>query len=135
MGMSIKNQIDSNKYFCLSSIDKSIMRQYGLKMTMSELKNKARKTLPYAEIFTGQTDAEGGQRRKTKIYRYEDFKEVLTTKNIIEELMLRNNLTQSEFAERFGYTKFQISRWLSEETRPSAMEYNRLLSEYEKETG
>ena len=51
------------------------MKNAGLTITAKELKEKARNAVPYAEIYTGQSKVLGF-RRKTKIYRYVDFKEV-----------------------------------------------------------
>lgn len=75
MGISVFNQVDSNKYFSISNIDKEKMKKYGLNMSIKQLRDKARKTVPYMEVHTGQSD-DKGYRRKTKIYRYEDFKAV-----------------------------------------------------------
>lgn len=75
MGLSVFSQCDTRKYFSISTIKKSQMEKYGINMSVENLKNLARKSLPYAEIHTGQSKAIGF-RRITKIYRYEDFVEV-----------------------------------------------------------
>ena len=74
MGISVFNECDTRKYFSISTIDKKQMQRNGLNMTIKELQERAKKTVPYAEILTGQSKVLGF-RRRTKIYRYEDFKE------------------------------------------------------------
>lgn len=74
MGLSVFSQCDTKKYFSISTIEKSKMEQYGINMSVENLKKLARNSLPYAEIHTGQSKAIG-YRRITKIYRYEDFTE------------------------------------------------------------
>lgn len=73
MGMSVLSQVDSDKYFSLSTIDRKKMAKNGLNMTIKQLRELARKSPPYTEILTGQS-RDMGYRQKTKIYRYEDFK-------------------------------------------------------------
>ena len=75
MGVSVYSECDTRKYFSISRIDLKAMRDAGLNITAKELKEKARKSVPYAEIYTGQSKTMGF-RQKTKIYRYIDFKEV-----------------------------------------------------------
>lgn len=74
MGMSVWSQCDTRKYFSISTIEKKRMDEYGLNMTIQELRNRAVASPPYAEVLTGQSKVLG-YRRKTKIYRYEDFVE------------------------------------------------------------
>lgn len=50
------------------------MEKYGINMTIQKLREKAIASPPFAEILTGQSKLIG-MRRKTKIYRYEDFVE------------------------------------------------------------
>lgn len=76
MGLSVWNQVDNEKFFSISTIDKKVMQKHGLKMTVTQLRELARKTPPHAEIYTGQSKLIG-QRRLTKIYRYQDFKELV----------------------------------------------------------
>ncbi len=73
MGLSVWNQVDNDKYFSLSTIDKKVMQKHGLNMTIKALRDLARKTPPHAEIYTGQSKLIGW-RKATKIWRYEDFK-------------------------------------------------------------
>lgn len=75
MGASVFSEVDTNKYFSISTITREKMAKNGLKMTVSQLKELARKAVPVAEILTGQS-REAGYRRKTKIYKYEDFKNI-----------------------------------------------------------
>lgn len=75
MGFSVFSECDTRKYFSISTIDLKHMKNAGLTITAKELKEKARNAVPYAEIYTGQSKVLGF-RRKTKIYRYVDFKEV-----------------------------------------------------------
>lgn len=72
MGLSVFSEVDTNKYFSISTIEKSKMQKYGLTMSIKQLRLMAIKTVPFAEILTGQSKAIGF-RRRTKIYRYEDF--------------------------------------------------------------
>ena len=72
MGLSVQNQVAKSRYFCLSNIDKEVMAQFGIQMSKAQLREKARRTSPHMVLPTGSADAPG-QRRMTKIYRYEDF--------------------------------------------------------------
>ena len=72
MGDSVYSQCDSKKYFSVSTISRAVMKEKGLTMTIKELKEMARKSPPFMLIYTGERYA-GGQRRQTKVYRYEDF--------------------------------------------------------------
>ena len=72
MGLSVWNQVDNKKYFSISSIDKRVMKEYGINIPVSKLKEIVRKTPPHAQITTGSMNAMG-ERRLTNIYRYEDF--------------------------------------------------------------
>ena len=75
MGASVRNSVNTEKYFSISTIDKSVMEKLGLKMTIQELRAVARSSPPAFEIMTG-TEEYPGRIRKTKIYRYSDFLEV-----------------------------------------------------------
>lgn len=75
MGMSVFSEVDTNKYFSISTIDKAKMQKHGLNMSIKQLRELALKSVPAAEIWTGQSKAIG-MRRKTKIYAYEAFKGV-----------------------------------------------------------
>lgn len=72
MGRSVWSEVDTNKYFSISTIDKTKMAKYGINMSIKQLRDLARETAPFTEILTGQSKAMG-YRRRTKIYRYEDF--------------------------------------------------------------
>ena len=72
MGLSVFNQVDSSKYFSLSSVTKKALREKGINMPIEMFKDIVRRTPPYTTISTG-SDRVMGQRRKTNIYRYEDF--------------------------------------------------------------
>ena len=72
MGLSVFNQVDNDKYFSLSSIDKKRMSENGINMSIERFKLIVRMTNPYALIPTGSNRVMG-QRRMTKIYRYSDF--------------------------------------------------------------
>lgn len=72
MGLSVCSECDTQKYFSISKIDSDCMKKYGITMTIAQLRDLARKTAPFTVIYTGQSSAMGF-RRKTKIYRYEDF--------------------------------------------------------------
>ena len=72
MGLSVWNQVDNDKYFSLSSIDKKVLARKGINIPVSQFKEIARKTSAYTTIATGSNRVMG-QRRKTNIYRYEDF--------------------------------------------------------------
>lgn len=74
MGASVKNSVNTEKYFSISTIDKNVMEKLGLKMTIQELRAVARSSPPAFEIMTG-TEEYPGRIRKTKIYRYSDFLE------------------------------------------------------------
>lgn len=72
MGLSVRSQCDEKQYFSISRIDKEQMKLAGLDMTVTELREKARGTVPFAEIITGDVNY-SGKCRRTKIYRYADF--------------------------------------------------------------
>ena len=72
MGLSVANQVDEKQYFSLSSISKNRMRELGFKITMKELKEKARKAPPIAVIYTGDVHIKS-KRKQVNIWRYEDF--------------------------------------------------------------
>ncbi len=74
MGYSVFGQVDSNKYFSLSTITREKMAQNGLKMTIKQLQALARKRPYFTQILVGQS-RENGYMQKVKIWRYEDFKD------------------------------------------------------------
>lgn len=74
MGIGVFDQVDRNQFFSISNIDKNLMKQYGINLSIKQLRAKARATVPFDEILTGQRE-ENGYMRKTKIYRYIDFVE------------------------------------------------------------
>lgn len=74
MGMTVANQCDSKQYFSLSTIDKNRLKELGIPLTVKQLRDKARRTDPFNTLYTGDSSFQGRQ-RKTKIWRYEDFKE------------------------------------------------------------
>lgn len=69
MGLSVWNQVDTDQYFSISTIDKKKMAKYGVKMSIAQLKIIARCSPPVTQIPTGGE----GRIRMTKIYRYKDF--------------------------------------------------------------
>lgn len=73
MGLSVFNQVDSSKYFSLSTISKKHLVKNGINLSLETFKDIVRRTNPYTTIATGSNRVMG-QRRMTKIYRYEDFK-------------------------------------------------------------
>ena len=75
MGASVSNQVNTDRYFSISTINKEKMIQAGLNMTVAELREKARHSKNYKIIYTGES-GEYGHKKKTRVYKYEDFKEV-----------------------------------------------------------
>ena len=75
MGESVSNQVNTDRYFSISTISKEKMIKAGLNMTVAELREKARHSAHYQIIYTGE-HGESGHKKKTRIYKYEDFKEV-----------------------------------------------------------
>ena len=73
MGLSLATQCNLKLYFSLSTINKDLIKEYGLNMTVKQLREKARKTAPFQVLYTGDDKFQGRQ-RKTYIWRYEDFK-------------------------------------------------------------
>ncbi len=73
MGYSVFGQVDSNKYFSLSTITREKMAINGLNMTIKQLRELARKRPYFTQILVGQS-RENGYMQKVKIWRYEDFK-------------------------------------------------------------
>lgn len=74
MGLTVFNQFDKSKYFSLTNIDAQAMKDNGLNMSKSKLRELARQRPPYMTALTGN-DNDYGQCRITNIYRYKDFKE------------------------------------------------------------
>lgn len=74
MGLSVSNQVDEKNYFSLSRINPEYMREHGLTISVSKLRQIARTSPQYFIIYTGQSKMLNCQRR-TKIFRYDDFKE------------------------------------------------------------
>lgn len=72
MGLSVWNQVDNWKYFSISSIDKKVLAKHGINISVTQFKEIVRRTPAYTTISTG-SDRVMGQRRRTNIYRYEDF--------------------------------------------------------------
>lgn len=75
MGVSVFSEVDTNKYFSVSTISKAKMKQNGLNLSIKQLRALALKSVPVTEILTGKPN-EHGRCRKTKIYAYEAFKGV-----------------------------------------------------------
>lgn len=73
MGFSVFGQVDSNKYFSLSTITREKMALNGLNMTIKQLRDLARKRPYFTQILTGQ-ERKNGYMQKVKIWRYQDFK-------------------------------------------------------------
>lgn len=67
MGLSVFNQVNSKEYFCISSIDKNILYQKGIPLSVSEFKEIVRKSPPFTTIITG-SDMIDGRQRRTNIY-------------------------------------------------------------------
>ncbi len=72
MGLTVKNQINTKKYFSISTIDEKSMREAGVLLSVQELKERARNHPPWTTIMTGNPN-DTNRQRETKIYRYEDF--------------------------------------------------------------
>ena len=73
MGLSVWSEVDTKQYFSISTIKRDQMNEHGLTCTIKELQEMARKSVPVAEIYTGQRK-NTGMRKKTKIYKYDDFR-------------------------------------------------------------
>ena len=74
MGMKLYEQCDKDKYFSISTIDKERMKAAGLNMTVTKLRELAKKSLPVTQLPTGSVSCDK-KVRLTKIYRYSDFLE------------------------------------------------------------
>lgn len=72
MGLSVFNQVDTQKYFSLSTIDLNQLRKRGVELSLADFKEIVKKTPPFTTIMTGSTRVMGN-RRSTNIYRYDDF--------------------------------------------------------------
>lgn len=72
MGQSVFNQVDTKKYFSLSTINKKILEEKGIKINLKDFKEIVRRTSPFMQIMTGSQIALRKQ-RLTNIYRYDDF--------------------------------------------------------------
>ncbi len=81
MGLTVKNQINTKKFFSLSTIDEKSMREAGVLLTVQELKERARSYPPWTTIMTGNPN-DTNRQRETKIYRYEDFADIKSSENL-----------------------------------------------------
>ncbi len=75
MGYTVENQVDTDQMFSISKINKERMEAYGIKMSIKELRAKARVSMPFTEIYTGDPN-DPHRQTKVKIFRYIDFVEV-----------------------------------------------------------
>lgn len=74
MGASVRDNVNPQEFFSISSIDKRIMQLHGLNMSRTALIEKAKSSKPYAYVWTGSINPVSGLQRRTKVYRYKDFK-------------------------------------------------------------
>ena len=72
MGQSVLNQVDTSKYFSLSTIDKRIFVEKGINISLTDFKEIVRRSPPFIQIITGSQIGRKKQ-RLTNIYRYDDF--------------------------------------------------------------
>ncbi len=72
MGQSVLNQVDTSKYFSLSTIDKRILVEKGINISLTDFKEIVRRSPPFIQIITGSQIGRKKQ-RLTNIYRYDDF--------------------------------------------------------------
>lgn len=72
MGQSVLNQVDTSKYFSLSTIDKRILVEKGINISLTDFKEIVRRSPPFIQIITRLTNRTQKQ-RLTNIYRYDDF--------------------------------------------------------------
>ena len=72
MGQSVLNQVDTSKYFSLSTIDKRILVEKGINISLTDFKEIVRRSPPFIQIITG-SQIEHKKQRLTNIYRYDDF--------------------------------------------------------------
>ena len=72
MGQSVINQVDTSKYFSLSTIDKRILVEKGINISLTDFKEIVRRSPPFIQIITGSQIGRKKQ-RLTNIYRYDDF--------------------------------------------------------------
>ena len=73
MGMSVFNQVDNNKYFSLSTINKTKLVEMGINLPVSKFREIAKRSPPFTSILTG-SDVIPSKSRRTNIYKYDDFK-------------------------------------------------------------
>ena len=72
MGLSLKNQVDTNKFFCYSDINKNMMEKAGINMSVTDFKDLVKRSPPYMVIQTG-SEILNKKQRNTKVYRFQDF--------------------------------------------------------------
>lgn len=80
MGLSVYNQVDKTRYFSLSTIDKKVLDEKGITLSISRFREIARRSPPHMSISTG-SDRVMGRCRRTNIYRYDDFLYLAKSKN------------------------------------------------------
>ena len=71
MGQSVLNQVDTSKYFSLSTIDKRILVEKGINISLTDFKEIVRRSPPFIQIITGSQIGRKKQ-RLTNIYRYDE---------------------------------------------------------------
>lgn len=72
--MKLEEQVNMDIYFSISKINPERIKAFGITLTPNELREVARKRPAFKEIITG-SNSDDHKRRRTKIYRYEDFKD------------------------------------------------------------
>lgn len=72
MGLSVWNQVNTDKFFSISKINKKTLEKHGINIPVTQFKDIVKKTPPHNQIPTGSTNSHG-HLRMTNIYRFEDF--------------------------------------------------------------
>lgn len=70
--MKLEEQVNMDIYFSISKINPERMKAFGITLSINELREIARTRPAFKEIITG-SNSDDHKRRRTKIYRYEDF--------------------------------------------------------------
>lgn len=52
-------------------------------------------------------------------------------KQMLEEIMFKHDLSQKEFALKYGFEESQVARWLAEKTQPRVGTYIKIKEAYD----
>lgn len=72
MNLTVYDQVDPQKFFCVSQIKPEVMKANGLTMSARKLRALAKGEVEFCRVPTGDSGDETRQ-HMTKVFRYKDF--------------------------------------------------------------